>query len=1401
MRTKLNYFSLVFLLFAGLFYFSSAYAQGPGYAIAFDGVDDKVQTSDPILTGTGDFTISAWIKRSSTGTVDFIAGNYGLGNTNGIEFGVLNTDKIFVYIAGTEIFGTTTLVANTWYHVAVTRSSGTTKLYVNGSEEANGTLSGSITGALNFAIGNGPDYTSEAFGGSIDEVRVYNTALTQNDLRLGEHLRLATPFPAGLVAYWRFDQGSGVNAYESVVGGTFNGVLTNGPTWVTSTAPFGDGTSSMQTVSSTGVVSFSSQNVSFNFTAKSGSDDFVVTRINTTSSGTSTGATTVVPNMYWIIEKYGANTFTADITFSLADGAVSPTDQATPSNIKIFSRTSNSDGAWTTNSASGTTFNTVTYSGVSSLSQFVIGTNSTSPLTGPPSISVTSPALPYDFGSSVIPVSTTHTFTITNSGTGWAHITGVTFSNSTNFSTTTSLPIDIAPGGTAPLIVQFATSLSGSFSTGISVAYNAASSPYTVADPGFATGVGKLATPTGLSPDGVTAVLLTPTLTFNPVSGSGTVTYTVQLSPQASFADPGQYQLYDINTSTSHTVPAGRLLYNTLYYWRVKATDAGGSSGASDYATASFRTKLATPTTPSPDSGAVAQPISLTLGWSAISGADKYHLQVNTASNFTGTDVFNSYDVSTNSQLISGLSKGTNYYWRVRARETSPADSSDFSNTFTFSTLIDQTPTPSWPIGGATVYTLSQQLSWYMNDNTGGPFTFDVQYTTDNTFTSGLTTVTGISGTSLTSALANGNLHYYWRVRAKNAAGFYSVWANADFVTDASLNGAPVPVLSWPIGGATIYTTSPTLNWYLSSSVSGTVTYDLQYGTDNTFTTTTTVSGLSSTNYTIAGPLTAGSTYYWRVRSHNDGNTSAYSTAESFVIDNSQGGAPVPVPSWPIGGATVYSNPPTLNWYLSTAATGTITYDIQYGTDSTNIGALTTESGISSTSKTLGSTLTGGATYFWRVRSHNGSNTSAYSAFESFVVNGTSTVAPVPIPSWPIGGATVYTTTPTLSWYLGTGVSGTVTYDVQLSSDSTFTDPAQQQLYNTNQSSTNATVPSGRLVAGTTYYWRVLSHLGASTSAYSAFTSFVVDAGSSGAPTPVPSWPVGGATVYSTTPTLSWYINSGASGTVTYEVEIRTAATSFSGATNTGISGTSFTLGSPLVTGTNYHWRVRLHSSTAGYSSWSSEATFTTYTPSGSVAAPTLGEPDMGITIASSSASLSWYLTTAPAANQSYRVELSRNADMTSPFMQIDNISSFNKVVSSLGSGTYYWRVQAVTSDGKYSGYSKTGAFVISGVTAVDNETNVIPKTYEVSQNYPNPFNPSTVIKYGLPEASFVTIKIYNMLGQEVKTLVAGDKEAGSYRIQWNGDDNYGNKVSSGAYIYRIVAGSFVQARKMVLLK
>ena len=89
-----------------------------------------------------------------------------------------------------------------------------------------------------------------------------------------------------------------------------------------------------------------------------------------------------------------------------------------------------------------------------------------------------------------------------------------------------------------------------------------------------------------------------------------------------------------------------------------------------------------------------------------------------------------------------------------------------------------------------------------------------------------------------------------------------------------------------------------------------------------------------------------------------------------------------------------------------------------------------------------------------------------------------------------------------------------------------------------------------------------------------------------------------------------------------------------------------------------------------------------------------------------------------------------------------------------------------------------------------------IPLAYSLEQNYPNPFNPSTTIKYSIKENGFVKLSVFNLLGEEVTTLVNTEQKAGRYEIEFSA-----SKLSSGVYLYQLQAGEYVLVKKMLLIK
>jgi hypothetical protein len=124
---------------------------------------------------------------------------------------------------------------------------------------------------------------------------------------------------------------------------------------------------------------------------------------------------------------------------------------------------------------------------------------------------------------------------------------------------------------------------------------------------------------------------------------------------------------------------------------------------------------------------------------------------------------------------------------------------------------------------------------------------------------------------------------------------------------------------------------------------------------------------------------------------------------------------------------------------------------------------------------------------------------------------------------------------------------------------------------------------------------------------------------------------------------------------------------------------------------------------------------------------------------------------------------------------------------------TYYYKIQEIST--QFMDTSKTFYGPLSVTTGK------APDKFDLSQNYPNPFNPRTEIAYKITEASKVTIKIYNLLGKEIKTLVDNDLPAGIYKAEWDGTDEFGSDTPSGLYLYRITAGDQSEMHRMTKMK
>jgi hypothetical protein len=148
-------------------------------------------------------------------------------------------------------------------------------------------------------------------------------------------------------------------------------------------------------------------------------------------------------------------------------------------------------------------------------------------------------------------------------------------------------------------------------------------------------------------------------------------------------------------------------------------------------------------------------------------------------------------------------------------------------------------------------------------------------------------------------------------------------------------------------------------------------------------------------------------------------------------------------------------------------------------------------------------------------------------------------------------------------------------------------------------------------------------------------------------------------------------------------------------------------------------------------------------------------------------------------------------------FLSTDNGTSWTAVNSGLTNLLVY--SLAISGTNLFAGTIGSGVWSQPlGLFNKDNQTlsSEIPNSISLSQNYPNPFNPSTTIRYSIPISEFVTLKIYDVLGNEIVILVNEDKPAGSYEVEFDAA-----VLVSGIYFYKLQAGNFIEMKKMILMK
>ena len=375
-------------------------------------------------------------------------------------------------------------------------------------------------------------------------------------------------------------------------------------------------------------------------------------------------------------------------------------------------------------------------------------------------------------------------------------------------------------------------------------------------------------------PDNETNVSTTPTFVWQPSSGA--TSYQLQVAINPNFNPPS----IDVPglTSTQYVVTQSQeLAHGTGYYWRVRASNSGGTSNWSTVF--SFSTTPAPPPPPTlqqPPNNATNITLTPTLDWTDVFGATGYHVYVSTSVNFSTlivdeTVTPSQYNVPTG--LLSGF---TQYFWKVAS--VNMGGEGDPSTVFNFTTMIGPPAAPllQAPPNGDTTVSRFPLFDWSDVPNASS---YTLQVATDPGFNSLVFQQnSNISQFQVTAALLQNNTVYYWRVNASNSGGTSSWSTTWNFRTVPS--APPPPTLISPPNGATGITLTPTLQW---SDSPGATSYQVQVATNTNFNSPVVDQPTTISEYEIPpGRLIGNTLYYWRVRAHNNGGYSNWSTVWNF---------------------------------------------------------------------------------------------------------------------------------------------------------------------------------------------------------------------------------------------------------------------------------------------------------------------------------------------------------------------------------------------------------------------------------------------------------------------------------------------------------------------------------------
>jgi phosphodiesterase/alkaline phosphatase D-like protein len=855
----------------------------------------------------------------------------------------------------------------------------------------------------------------------------------------------------------------------------------------------------------------------------------------------------------------------------------------------------------------------------------------------------------------------------------------------------------------------------------------------------------------------------------------------------------------NLNVGNVLTQNVTGLAASTTYFYRLRASNAGGPSGTSNIV--SLTTVVATPPSPVATPASNIGQTSFTANWNASAGATAYVLDVATDTNFTAIlAAYSNLNVgNVLTQNVTGLVAATAYFYRLRARNAGGTSGS--SNIVSLTTVVATPPSPV-----ATPASNIGQTSFTANWNaSAGATAYVLDVATDTNFTAILSAYSNLNVGNVLTQNVTGLVTattYFYRSRARNAGGT-SGTSNRISVTTVVATPPP-PVAT---AGTNVTQTSFTADWNASA---GATSYLLDVATDTNFTAILPAFNILNVGNVLAqnvAGLTAGTKYYYRVRGRNAGGTSG----NSNIISATTVGVPPPAPvlAGPANGSTGQPTALTLLWNSSAGASS---YVVQVSTAPSFNPAFISDSAVAVTTRPL-SGLARNTTYYWRVAGKNQFGVGAFSSpvFLFSTVATTSVTGTVTFPVNPAQSdyrmVSMPGATPGPVSDLTAGSGGTQKFDwrafrVPDSGLLTELDPVDQMKVgegvwlirkNTLSITKSPTMPplqaNGAFPIQIHAGWNIIANpfevpvRWAAVRAQNGLLFSDVIQGWSGS--------YAADTVLE--PFKGYYFFNNGSGTTTLAIPYPLPSTLQQAAY--AVPEIEWSLHVAFETADNIDADCHLGVSAAAAPGIDSLE----------IRKPPLvfagGEVYFSRPAADGKYSrFSTDYRPGLSGSEEWDIEISHPKGCNG-ILRLDGVdgipTKYRVILVSPDNG---WPID-LRSQKEYRLQTPMTSLTVRVLVGLDSDiertlAELLPVSYSLAQNYPNPFNPATTIRYGLPQRSMVNLTIFNALGQQVRQLLSEEQAAGYHDVKFEGSG-----LASGVYFYRIRAGSFVETKKFLLIR